>query len=343
MTAGTPAEQPTGEFIVYRTDDGRAEVHLRAVDGTVWLTQAQIADLYDTSQPNVAQTIKRVLADGEVTEATYNSELLVRIEGGREVRRSVKHYNLDMVLAVGYRVTTARAVQFRQWATTVLREYLVKGFAMNDEKLKDPAGLDYFDELLDRIRDIRASEKRFYQKIRDLIADASVDYDPKSGMVHRAFASIQNKLLFAVTGKTAADLIVERCDPSKPNMALTSWKSEVVRKADITIAKNYLAKEEVDELNRLTVMLLDHAGDRARRRKPTTMADWESVTERFLEFNDRDVLTHNGRHSRVHMEQVTGDRYDVFDKQRKREAAELADRQDLAELEAIQAEVEHRA
>lgn len=341
--SSSPAREPSGEFIVYRTDDGRTEVQLLLVDGTVWLSQKELSDLYGIGVSTVSRHIKAVLDEGELERAaTVAQRENVALEQGRSVTRRIEVYNLDLIMAVGYRVRGPRGNQFRNWATTVLADYLIKGFAMNDERLKDPAGLDYFDELLERIRDIRASEKRFYQKIRDLIADASVDYDPKSGMVQRAFASIQNKLLYAVTGNTAADLIVERCDPSKPNMALTSWKSNVVRKADIFIAKNYLTEEEVDELNRLTVMLLDHAEDRARRRKATTMADWESVTGRFLEFNDRDVLNHNGRNSRVRMEQLTAERYRLFDEQRKKEAAALADRQDLAELEAIQAEVERR-
>src|SRR5665647_2827006 len=191
--------EPAGEVILYRSDDGQALVQLRAVRGTVWLTQAHMAELYDTSVPNIVQIIRRVLADGEVDQSTTNSELRVQLEGTRQVQREVKVYNLDMVLAVGYRVTTPRAVQFRQWATTVLKEYLVKGFALQDERLKDPAA-DYFDELLARIRDIRASEKRFYQKVRDLFAATSADYTPGDPAAKTFFATIQNKLIHAITG-----------------------------------------------------------------------------------------------------------------------------------------------
>ncbi|WP_327033749.1 RhuM family protein [Micromonospora ureilytica] len=209
---------PTGELILYRADDGGSVVQLRAAKGTVWLTQAQMAELYGTSVQNIGQIVFRVLADEEVTEATINSELIVRVEGTRQVRREVKVYNLDMILAVGYRVTTPRAVQFRQWATTVLSEYLVKGFAMQDERLKDVAAADYFDELLERIRDIRASEKRFYQKVRDIFATTSADYSGASDTAKTFFATIQNKLLYAVTGQTAGELLVKRADAESPTM-----------------------------------------------------------------------------------------------------------------------------
>ena len=198
--------EPAGELVVYRSEDGRTQVQLRAVQGTVWLTQAQLAELYSTSVQNIGQIIRRILDDGEVTQATINSEFVVRQEGSRSVRREVTFYNLEMVLAVGYRVTTPRAVHFRQWATTVLREYLVKGFVLDDPRLKDPGGTDYFDELLERIRDIRASEKRFYMKVRDVFAASSADYDKASDTARTFFATIQSKLIYAVTGRTAAEL-----------------------------------------------------------------------------------------------------------------------------------------
>ncbi len=246
--------EPGGEVIVYRSPDGRALVQLRAVAGTVWLTQAQLAELYDTSVPNIAQIIRRVLDDGEVSQATINSELRVQAEGARQVQREVKIYNLDMVLAVGYRVTTPRAVQFRKWATTVLREYLVKGFALDDPRLKDPAGTDYFDELLQRIRDIRASERRFYQKVRDLFAVSSADYDGTSTTAKAFFATIQNKLLFAVTCRTAAELVLQRSDARSPSMGLTTWTGDRIHKSDVVVAKNDLTEPEISELNRLTTM-----------------------------------------------------------------------------------------
>lgn len=212
-----------GELILYRTEDGRDTIRLRVVDGTVWLTQAEIAGLFDTTPQNVTQHLGTVFGDGELDEAaTCKDFLQVQTEGTRSVRRTLKVYNLDAILAVGYRVRSPRGSQFRRWATTVLREFLVKGFVLDDPRLKEPGGLDYFDELLRRIRDIRASEKRFYQKVRDLFKASSVDYDGTTETAKAFFATIQNKLVFAVTGHTAAELIVARADPAKPNMALTS-------------------------------------------------------------------------------------------------------------------------
>lgn len=330
---------PAGEVILYRSDDGRSSVQLRAVGGTVWLTQAQLAELYDTSTQNVQQTIARVRADGEVPEATINSELIVRREGSRDVRRRMNVYNLDMVLAVGYRVTTHRAVQFRQWATTVLKEYLVKGFTIDDERLKDPAATDYFDELLERIRAIRASEKRFYQKVREIFAVTSADYDGTSQTARTFFATIQNKLLYAVTGHTAGELIRARADASHPTMGLTTWKGDRVRKGDVTISKNYLTADEMSDLNRLTTMFLDFAEERARRRQTTTMADWAGQADRFLDFNERAVLTDAGTVSTAAMERVTAERYSDFDNRRRLVEAAQADAeelQDLAELTAVE-------
>src|ERR671915_1692474 len=206
----------SGELILYRTEDGQSQIQFRAVDGTVWLTQAQMAELFERTVPNINQHITSILDDGELSSATIKRHEIVRQEGTRQVRREVFVYNLDMILAVGYRVRSPRGVQFRQWATTTLREYLVKGFVLNDERLKEPGGFDYFDELLERIREIRASEKRFYQKVRDLFAATSVDYDSASELARAFFATIQNKLLYAVTGRTAAELIIERADPERP-------------------------------------------------------------------------------------------------------------------------------
>lgn len=328
-----------GELVVYRSKDGQTQVQLRAVEGTVWLTQAQIAELYGTSVPNIAQIMRRILEDGEVTEATINSELRVRAEGGRHVRREVKIYNLDMVLAVGYRVTSPRAVHFRQWATTVLREYLVKGFVLDDRRLKDPHGTDYFDELLDRIRDIRASEKRFYQKVREVFAASSVDYDGTTDAARTFFATIQNKLCFAVTGHTAAELVVKRCDPDAPNLGLTTWDGDRVRKKDVDVAKNYLTEPEVSELNRLTTMFLDFAEDRARRRQEVRMADWVTQTDRFLVFNEREVIDGPGRVSAGSAKEITAGRYAEFEQRRRDEEAEraaLGEWDDLRRLTAIE-------
>jgi hypothetical protein len=333
--------EPAGEVILYRSDDGQSLVQLRAVGGTVWLTQAHMAELYDTSVPNIVQIIRRVLADGEVDQSTTNSELRVQLEGTRQVQREVKVYNLDMVLAVGYRVTTPRAVQFRQWATTVLKEYLVKGFALQDERLKDPAAADYFDELLARIREIRASEKRFYQKVREIFKVTSADYTSTSQTAKTFFATIQNKLIYAATGHTAGELVLDRADPSSPNMGLTTWKGEQVRKSDAAISKNYLTEAEVSDLNRITTMFLDFAEDRARRRRPTLMAEWVAQTDRFLSFNERSVLSGPGRVSASAVEQVIADRYAEFDEARRALEAEQAAADELQDLQEL-TDVERR-
>ncbi len=265
------------------------------------------------------------------------------MEGARSVRREVKIYNLDMVLAVGYRVTSQRAVHFRQWATIVLREYLVKGFVLDDPRLKDPAGTDYFDELLRRIRDIRASEKRFYQKVRDLFAASSADYDGTSDTARTFFATIQNKLIFAVTGSTAAELVLKRSDAGSPSMGLTTWSGGRVYKADVVIAKNYLTEPEIVELNRLTTMFLDFAEDRAQRRQTTLMTEWASQTDRFLDFNERSLLTGSGSVSAAGMEAVAGERYAEFDERRRALEAEHAEAAELDDLRALTAIENRRA
>ena len=327
-------DRGAGEIILY-TADGGAQIQLRAVDGTVWLTQAQLAELYDTSVPNIVQTIRRILADGEVSEATINSELVVRPEGGRQVRRELLIYNLDMILAVGYRVTTPRAVQFRQWATTVLVEYLVKGFALQDERLKDPAAVDYFDELLERIRDIRASEKRFYQKVREIFAATSIDYTGSSHVAKEFFATIQNKLIYAVTGKTAGELVIARSDPRAENMGLTTWKGDRVRKRDVATSKNYLTADELSELNLLTTRFLDFAEDRARRRQQITMAEWVGQTDRFLAFDERNILTGPGTVSAERADRITAERYAEFDRQRRELESERAGIDEQRDLDAL--------
>jgi len=326
-----------GELIIYRTEDGADEIQLRLVEGSVWLTQAEIGALFETTPQNITQHIRSIYAEGElIEEGTCKQLLQVRQEGARQVRRTTKLYNLKIILAVGYRVRSPRGTQFRRWATTALEEYLVKGFVINDERLKEPGGWDYFDELLERIRDIRASEKRFYQKVRDLFAQTSVDYDKDSDVAQTFFAAIQNKLVFAVTGMTAAELIVARADPSKPNMALTSWKGERVRKGDVTTSKNYLSNDEISELNLLTTSFLDFAELRARNRQETRMADWIVQTDRFVAFNERSVLQGAGRVSHVKMEQIAHERYDTFDTQRRSAEAEAAEREAIQELAGIE-------
>lgn len=336
----TERPEAPGELVLYTTDDGLAHVQLRAVDGSAWVTQAQLAELFQTTTQAMTQHIGAIYAEGELTEAaTCNDYLQVRQEGGREVRRNLKHYNLDVILAVGYRVRSPRGVQFRRWATTVLSEYLVKGFAMDDAKLKDAEQWDYFDEWLERIRDIRASEKRFYQKVRDLYATA-VDYDKGSDEAQLFFKVVQNKMLWAVTGKTAAELVKGRSDADAPNMGLTSWAGGRVRKVDVSTGKNYLSKEEVADLNGIVTMYLDFAESQAKRRLVVTMADWKEKLDAFLQFNGHELLTNAGSVKAEVAKKLAGERYDMFDAKRKSAEVVGADEADFAEIERLAAEGE---
>lgn len=324
------------ELIIYTTQDGHVSMQLRVQDGTVWLSQIDLAELFQTTVANINQHIKSILKEGELPEeGTIKQYLIVRQEGARQVNRSINMYNLDMALAVGYRVRSLRGTQFRQWATDTLREYLVKGFAMDDRRLKEPGGWDYFDELLERIRDIRTSEKRFYQKVRDIYA-TSVDYDPKSEAAQLFFKKVQNKMLWAVTGHTAPELIAERSNPDIPNMGVMTWEGSKVRKKDVTIAKNYLNHDEIEELNRIVTMYLDFAEDQAKRRKQMTMQEWSERLDAFLTFNDRQVLTNAGSLQAAVAEKLALSRYEEFDAQRREAEWLAADREDLAELERIE-------
>lgn len=324
------------ELIIYRTSDDRTEIQLRVDGDTVWLSQAEMAELFQTSVPNINIHIKNILESGELTVgATIKEDLIVRQEGERQVRRKVNVYSLPMILAVGYRVQSPRGTQFRQWATAHLEEFLVKGFVMDDERLKDPRGWDYFDELLERIRDIRASEKRFYQKVRDLFTLSS-DYRADDHNAQIFFAEVQNKLLYAVTGRTAAELVVNRADPDEPNMALTTWKGSRVRKQDVSIAKNYLTADEIDTLNRLVVIFLEQAELRAKERKNLTLDYWRENVDRLLEFNEKPVLDSAGRISAERAREIVHERYDQFDAQRRQKEALEADAQDLRALEALE-------
>lgn len=322
-----------GELILYSTEDGAATIGLRAIDGTVWLTQLEMAELFDTSKQNVSLHMNNILSEGELAAESVVKDSLTTAADGKAYRTKV--YNLDAILAVGYRVRSPRGTQFRRWATTVLREYLVKGFAMDDARLKQAEQWDYFDEWLARIRDIRASEKRFYQKVRDLYTTA-IDYDKTSEQAQAFFKKVQNKMLWAVTGKTAAELIENRSDPSAPNMGLTSWKGSIVRKGDVGTAKNYLKAEEVEELNRIVVMYLDYAEDQARRRRPVAMAEWADKLDAFLSFNERDVLTHAGRLRMDVAQKLAVARFEVFDASRRAAEALAADETDIAQLEEME-------
>jgi hypothetical protein len=330
------------ELIVYRTPDGVAQVQLRTADGSAWLSQLEMAELFDTTKQNVSLHIKNILEEGELPEpATVKESLTVQTEGTRQVQRKTILYNLYMILAVGYRVRSPRGIEFRQWATAHLAEYLQKGFIIDDERLKNPGGWDYFDELLQRIREIRASEKRFYQKVRDLFA-LSTDYRTDDPAAQLFFAEVQNKLLFAVTGKTAAEMVVDRADPHAANMDLTNWSGSRVRKQDVLVAKNYLTTDEVDTLNRLVVIFLEQAELRAKERKQLTLDYWRSNVDRVLEFNDRAVLDHAGAVSHDAMQRIAHARYEDFDGNRRQTEASQADAEDLCELEELQHTVEER-
>ena len=324
-----------GELILYTTEDGAATIGLRAVEGTVWLSQREIAELFDKDVRTVNEHIRNIFAERECDpEATIRKFRIVQTEGARQVEREVDAYNLDVILSVGYRVRSTRGTQFRRWATTTLKEYLVKGFAMDDARLKEP-GFDYFDELLERIRDIRASEARFYQKVRDILA-LSVDYDPKSTTAADFYAKIQNKMLHAVTGHTAAELITARADPDATNMGLTTWKGARVRKGDVATAKNYLGEAEISELNLIVTMFLDTADLRARRRQTMQLAEWETVLDDFLRSNELPVLKNAGSVSADRAKTVAEQRYASFDAKR-REAEKRASEgtEEIEELRRI--------
>jgi hypothetical protein len=306
---------PRGEILLYQTEEGGTRIECRFEGNTLWLSQALMAELFQTTVPNINLHIRNILAEGELAAATTIKDyLIVRPEGARRVRRPVKHYSLDMIIAVGYRIRSDRGTAFRQWATARLREYLVKGFVMDDERLKNPPGPgvpDYFDELLERIRDIRASEKRIYLKVRDIFALAA-DYRPDAAETQQFFQIIQNKLHWAATGRTAAELIAERADHVKPNMGLTAWKGVKVRKTDVTVAKNYLSEPEIAELNRIVTMYLDYAEDQARRRKLLYMRDWRARLDAFLQFNERDILVDAGRVAKEVADRLALEQYDKF-------------------------------
>ena len=335
-------EASVSELILFRSEDAKTRIQVRLEGGTVWLTQAQLAELYQVTVKTVSEHLQNIIAEGELEpERTVRKLRIVQTEGQREVRRQVDHYHLDAILAVGYRVRSSRGTQFRQWATAQLSEYLVKGFVMDDARLKNPGGGDYFDELLARIRDIRASEKRFYQKVRDLFA-LSVDYADSEQQASLFFAEVQNKLLYAVTGSTAAELVVARADSAQPNMGLFTWEGSRVRKADVIVAKNYLTADEVDSLNRLVVIFLEQAELRVKDRKTLTLDYWRENMDRLLAFNDRAVLDNAGSVSSSAMKDIAHQRYDAFDAQRRRAAALTADADDLKALEAAEKQLKAR-
>ena len=326
--------EPDSDLILYQTEDGRTRIQCRFENETVWLTQQQMAELFQTTQQNVSLHVRNIYEEGELSEeATHKESLSVRQEGARSVQRRVEFYNLDVIISVGYRVKSKRGTQFRIWATQRLREYIVKGFTMDDERLKNPPGrghIDYFDELLERIRDIRSSERRVYLRVREILALAA-DYEPTEPETQVFFQTIQNKLHFAATGKTAAELVAERADSSQPNMGLMAWRSGVVRKGDVTIAKNYLREDEIEELNRIVVMFLDFAEDQAKRKKQIFLQNWVTRLHDFLNLNERAILPDAGQVSREEARQLAEEEYEKF-AARRREALEAQGEADLLGL-----------
>ncbi len=330
---------PKSEFILYQTEDGGTRLEVRFEAETAWLSLNQMAELFQRDKSVISRHIKNVYAEGELrTEGTVAKSATVQTEGGKQVTREIEFYSLDVIISVGYRVKSPQGTQFRIWATQRLREYIVKGFTMDDERLKNPPGkghIDYFDELLERIRDIRSSERRVYLRVREILALAA-DYVATEPETQVFFQTIQNKLHFAAAGKTAAELIAERADAAQPNMGLTAWRSGVVRKGDVTVAKNYLREEEIGELNRLVVMFLDFAEDQARRRKQIFLQNWQTRLDDFLRLNEREILTHAGKVSREEAAALAEQEYERFADRRR---AQLEAQGEADTLKLLEAEV----
>jgi hypothetical protein len=321
-------------IIIYNTKDGKASVSLLTKGGTVWMNQNQLAELFNTSKQNIGQHIISILEDNELKQDSVVKNYFTTATDGKEY--NVTFYSLEMILAIGFRVRSNRGTQFRQWANLNLSSYMIKGFIMDDERLKNPDGRpDYFDELLARIRDVRASEKRFYQKVRDLFALSS-DYDSSDKATQMFFAETQNKILFAITGKTAAEIVVSRANPDLPNMALTNWKGKIVRKQDIYIAKNYLSEDEIDNLNRFVTVFLETAELRAKNRQDITMAFWKENIDKILLLNDKIILQGKGNISNEQMEQKVDALFDTFNAKRKIADAKQADEDDMDELKTLE-------
>lgn len=332
-------------MLIYSTPNGTNKIDVQLADESVWLPQSLIAELFQTTQQNISVHIANVYEEGELDpQMTSRSVVVPRQEGTRTVRREVTMYNLDLIISVGYRVKSSLATQFRIWATERLVEYLVKGFTMDDERLKEGRnfGEDYFDELLGRIRDIRASEKRFYQKVRDIFK-LSADYTKDDQQTREFFAIVQNKMLYSATGMTAAEIIQSRADSTKPNMGLTSWEKDRIRKSDVTISKNYLKEDEIDDLNRLIVMYLDFAELRARRQQPIYMHEWRERLDAFLRFNERDILDNYGSVSMEVAKRTAIEKYSAFDTERRTREANDEDEADFGALGAFIKQLEDGA
>ena len=330
----------SSDIIIYNTQDGKTSVSLLTKDGSVWMNQNQLAELFDTSKQNIGQHISSILEDKELTENSVVKNYFTTASDGKEY--NVTFYSLEMILAIGFRVRSKRGTQFRQWANQNLASYMIKGFVMDDERLKNPYGRpDYFDELLTRIRDVRASEKRFYQKVRELFALSS-DYDGSDKATQMFYAETQNKILFAITGKTAAEIVVSRANANEPNMAVTSWKGKIVRKQDIYIAKNYLTEDEIDNLNRFVAVFLETAELRAKNRQDITVAFWKENIDKIILLNDKTILQGKGIVSNEEMEKKVDSVFVSFDAQRKITEAKQADEQDLEELKALENKIKSK-
>lgn len=308
-------ETNTAQIVLYQSEGANVPVEVSYIQGTFWMPQRRIAELFGTTKQSISYHLGNIFKDGELEQNSVVKEILTTAADGKNYR--VKFYSLDAILAVGYRVNSVKAVRFRQWATATLKEYVTKGFVLNDDMLKNgrPFGEDYFDELLGRIRDIRASERRFYQKITDIFQECSFDYDKDSDIAKRFYATVQNKLHYAVTGHTAAEIVQGRSDPSKPHMGLTSWKGGPegrIHSTDVTVAKNYLTEKEIKELNRLVTMFLDTAEDRAERHVLTSMADCDELLNGFLTFNGREVLKGLGTRTKSTADKIARERFAEF-------------------------------
>lgn len=322
-----------GEFIIYNTDDGKTEVQLRLIDETVWMTQAEMAELFDVSRSSISEHTKHLFNSGELDRKKVVRKF--RKEAGQGAQgRHLDHYNLDAIMAVGFRIRGPRGAQFRRWATDVLTEYLIKGFVLNDEKLKDPRGTDYFNDLLARIRDIRSSEARLYLHLRDIIALAD-DYNPENPHTRYIYATIQDKLHYAITGNTASEIIATRCDPTADNLGLATWRGSKVRRSDVTTAKNYLTEPELKHLNLLVSQFLEYAQLQAESRRVVHMSDWLDKTDRFIEFNEREPLEDHGRITRKRANQLAVKRYDLYNQKRFTAEEEPLDSEFIARMKEL--------
>lgn len=330
------------EIILYQTEDGQTKIDVRLEKETVWLSQAQMVELFQTTKQNISLHIKNIYEEGELDEiSTVKDYLTVQTEGKREVQRNLKFYNLDVIISVGYRVKSHRGTQFRIWATQLIKEYLVKGFALNDEKLKETGHTNhYFDELLDRIRDIRSSEKIFYAKIRDIYTTA-IDYDSNTEESVLFFKTVQNKMHWAIHGHTASEIIYQRADSEKQNMGLTTWKNAPkgkIRKTDVSIAKNYLSKDELKELNLIVDQYLSFAELQARNRNPMYMSDWIKKLHDFLTLNDKEILEHAGKISAKMARELAETKYEKY----RQKMIDIEDAKEIKELEEGLKKLEQR-